>query len=131
MNLEDQVCSLELAKKLKELGVKQKSFFYYELISLTNEYHVSWDFSDGKGEYSSFTVAELLELLPFEIFNNFNYGLVIKKSYNDFEVIYDTYTIDGDDNRNFQLKYEFDKNPANACAKMLIYLIENNLINID
>jgi hypothetical protein len=27
MNLEQQVCSLELAKKLKSLGVKQESFF--------------------------------------------------------------------------------------------------------
>lgn len=29
MELEKQVCSLELAKKLKELGVKQESFFYW------------------------------------------------------------------------------------------------------
>ena len=29
MKLEDQVVSLELAKKLKELGVKQESLFYW------------------------------------------------------------------------------------------------------
>jgi hypothetical protein len=29
MTLEQQVCSLELAKKLKELGVKQKSMMYF------------------------------------------------------------------------------------------------------
>ena len=33
MKLEDQVCSLELAKKLKELGVKQDSLFYWNLYS--------------------------------------------------------------------------------------------------
>ena len=29
MKLEQQVCSLELAQKLKELGVKQESLFYW------------------------------------------------------------------------------------------------------
>lgn len=29
MKLQDQVCSLELAKKLKELGKKQESYFYW------------------------------------------------------------------------------------------------------
>jgi len=31
MKLEDQVCSLELAKRLKELGVEQESLFYWGL----------------------------------------------------------------------------------------------------
>jgi hypothetical protein len=29
MKLEDQVCSLELAKRLQELGVKRESLFYW------------------------------------------------------------------------------------------------------
>ena len=29
MKIESQVCSLELAKKLKELGVKQESLYYW------------------------------------------------------------------------------------------------------
>ena len=29
MNIEEQVCSLELSKRLKELGGKQESLFYW------------------------------------------------------------------------------------------------------
>jgi len=29
MKLEDQVCSLELAKRLKDLGMKQESLWYW------------------------------------------------------------------------------------------------------
>jgi hypothetical protein len=31
MNLNQQVCSLELARKLKELGVKQESYFWWAI----------------------------------------------------------------------------------------------------
>jgi hypothetical protein len=37
MNLESQVVSLDLAKKLKELGVKQESYFRWELWYQTSE----------------------------------------------------------------------------------------------
>lgn len=43
MKLEDQVVSLELAKKLKELGYKQESLFYWRL-----GYHTSEKFDNGK-----------------------------------------------------------------------------------
>ena len=68
MNLTDQVCSLELAKKLKGLGVEQNSYFSW----------VKWEDNgitvsksdDLQGldkaiaeRYSAFTIAELGELL--------------------------------------------------------------------
>src|SRR5882757_3231220 len=84
MNLESQVCSLELAKRLKELEVKQESLFYWAdgsvVISinmdllLTNEkvrslFAVNNDYPDEDiyNLYSAFTCAELGEILPWTI----------------------------------------------------------------
>lgn len=110
MELEKQVCSLELAKKLKELGVKQESLFW-------------WNISDGIviGEQyrrppsiSAFTVAELGEMLP----GNFN---TIRRGDGSW-LAYDG---NAADNVNHQ---EISDTEADARAKMLIYLLENNLL---
>src|SRR6266516_6355210 len=61
MKTEEQVTSLELSKKLKELDVKQESIFYW-LLTTMGEYEVT-----DRGNvympkdtfYSAFTVAEL------------------------------------------------------------------------
>ena len=64
MELSKQVCSLELSKRLKELGVKQESLFVYDegsdrVIFLLNEKQ------RGK-DVSAFTVAELCNMLRKE-----------------------------------------------------------------
>jgi hypothetical protein len=73
LTLEQQVVSLELAQKLKELGVKQESLFYWfdpiaeqPVVARSNEEAVLKTFFPQK-KYSAFTVAELGELLPKEI----------------------------------------------------------------
>jgi len=90
VNLENQVCSLELSKRLKELGIKQESLFYwiedYELYSDEPQllYAPTEQFSNGNGEldwprnnpencHSAFTVAELGELLPSHRFVSMRY----------------------------------------------------------
>ena len=59
MKLEDQVCSLELAKRLKELGVKQDSVLYHGANG-----QITGNLLDLRSPtYSAFTVAELGELI--------------------------------------------------------------------
>lgn len=100
MNLESQVVSLELSKKLKELGVEQKSIFYWiekntptvNLPALSLSFKIS-EYNDGSYKfcsdelgthflkpnhekysiYSAFTVAELGEILKKTI-KDFPYG---------------------------------------------------------
>lgn len=74
MTLENQVTSLEISKRLKELGVKQKSIFGWynrkKVDGKGGEFD-SWEIylnDDPTVEYeipfySAFTVAELIELL--------------------------------------------------------------------
>ena len=66
MKLEDQVCSFELAKQLKEFGVKQDSYFVYTMSENTNISIIPHDELDGMYafKWAAFTVAELGEMLP-------------------------------------------------------------------
>jgi len=125
MKLEDQVCSLELAIKLEKLGVKQDSLFYWYDYSEKNE-SAGISYTKGKivGENtcSAFTVAELGEMLPVEI------------PYTDNGCDDISFLLTGkNSNGKWWLNYTTgveDANEANVRAKMLIYLIENNLIEL-
>lgn len=126
MNLENQVCSLELAKKLKELGSNQHSIFYwkkYPAFFEGNEIEPTWKIIDADSvwnsghEYiSAFTVAELGEILPID-YCSFNHAgrYFTTPHYNPFVG---------------QIGQAGDsmKNEADSRAKMLIYLLENKLL---
>lgn len=133
MNIEQQVCSLELAKRLKELGVDQNGLFYYqdnpykngtpcidimiqewrpknsENIIINTECE-----NNDNPRFSAFTVAELGNLFEKEIASGKDFsGKYFCRSIlpsNDDMIIFD------------------DFNEANARAKMLIYLIDNKLL---
>ena len=68
MKLEDQCVSLELDKRLKELGVKQDSYFLWGRDSFSPEMFITDDHVlKMLGEdcwFSAFTVAELGKILP-------------------------------------------------------------------
>lgn len=72
MELNQQVVSLELAKKLKELGVKQDCLYFWQNCHECNEQvnEIEWEITDSPWEhprseiYAAFTVAELFELMP-------------------------------------------------------------------
>ena len=61
--LESQVCSLDSAKRLKELGCPQESLFYW---TFDEGYSISQSRVSlfGQPIYSAYTVAELAEMIP-------------------------------------------------------------------
>jgi len=118
LKLEQQVCSLELAKRLKELNVKQESFFIwkqcinkqlacYQIPTVSTHKNVD---NDDEIIASAFTVAELGEMLkekcPMAIEGE---NLVAGK-----------WNID-----SFTANTE-----ADARALCLIYLLENGLLKL-
>lgn len=148
MKLEQQVASLELSKRLKELGVEQESLFYHfgtnktaddSAVSFLNKATVPDGFiiaqnylqlSDypcnrPNGEkYSAFTVAELGELLPHKLdcqSDSINAGWISsQKHIINNEVKWDCCYV----GKNI----EWSDTEADCRAKMLIYLLENKLV---
>jgi len=98
MKLKSQVVSLELAKKMKELGFKQESLFYHNF-----KIHGEWAIDKRRGwsdSVSAYTVAELSEILPIGDRWAIGYGRLERKGVSIVDVM----------------------------AKMLIYLAENELL---
>lgn len=135
MKLEQQVCSLDLAKRLKELGVKQESLYRYNQYAVDIEQGGQWELESTQHmkKYhtpppfvSAFTVAEIGEMLPHRIKNN-NGDAILHEilSFSDAAKAYQM-CYEGD----FSLYVNWDKSEADARAKMLVYLIENKLITI-
>ena len=127
MKLEEQVVSLELAKKLKELGVLQKSVLNWASTTTEDKkskYGLRWVHEIrqggiiGKYDYSAFTVAELGEMLP-QGYSSWWHA----KQDGQGTTLYCCADSHYDDSIVFE-----DNTEADARAKMLIYLIENKLI---
>jgi hypothetical protein len=75
---------------------------------------------------SAFTVVELGEMLPKTIHNKKTLEIFFEKGDYGFIV---GYTIDDDNGNRDNVSFNEDTE-ANARAKMLIYLLENQLINL-
>jgi hypothetical protein len=122
MKLEQQVCSLELAKRLKELGVKQESLVKWDTLGDHAELSYGYSTYPGLVRYAAFTVAELGEMLP-EAFlweGVTQVGLHCGKYTGGWHVYYKS--------AGKRIHYEDGKTEVAARAKMLIYLLENKLI---
>ena len=119
MELKKQVCSLELAKRLKELGVKKESLFWWDYFG-SPEYPVrlkrkeDMDFGYIEKQCSAFTVAELGELLPEEY-----WSIKSTEPKGLWACIYLGLGIE---------HLTESTTEADARAKMLVYLLENKLI---
>jgi hypothetical protein len=142
MKLEDQVCNLELSKRLEELGLPQDSLFWYRgwngKKGTTYNREIKLSLYRGSIKetetgnytyYSAFTASELLEILPDYIVckerPEWHLPLEISKVNNEYKICYveEAWGLGEITIRSNGL--------SNACAKMLIHLIENNLFIID
>lgn len=118
MKLEQQVVSLALAQKLKELGVPQDCIFFWWVnpsgkaqLTHANEFGALHK-AVFDGEYAAFTAAELGEMLPEKVcwrgYKKFQDRWYM--SFGDFEAVGTT--------------------EANMKGVMLVYLLENKLITL-
>ena len=136
MTLEQQVCSLELAKRLKELGVKQESHFvWHREGSLASvELNDEKNYPLGVERCAAFTVAELGGMLPAEINIPFKNGKprAVNNSLKAYfgvgrSEVHLYYAKPAGTNEYVHMK---GASEADARAMMLIYLLENKLITL-
>lgn len=125
MKLESQVCSLELSKKLKALGVRQESYFVWAedaTIFSTGGIGLRMNHHDGSEVCAAFSVAELLGMMPicFQVWRGACGGeqYICRTKRN------------GSKSRK-ALDYFVAPTAADATAKMLCYLLENKIISIE
>lgn len=122
MELEDQVCNLELSKRLRELGVKQESLFYWTE-TISDDWQVLYQsyVTERAGQsiewYSAFTSAELGKMLPVRVISGRRKAYFMSKP---------LYFCNFDGRPKHQESAETE---ADARAKMLVYLIENKLVD--
>jgi hypothetical protein len=143
MNMNEQVISLELAKKLKELNIEQDSYFFWCKTApiLTSsgtdkapewkELHLFDEWTRKKIDYyesySAFSCSELGVMLPKYIKKNdfeYYYSQVPSKHCNEWVIFYgNSFTF----LENCEVE---DVSEAECKAKMLVYLIENGLMEL-
>lgn len=122
MKLEDQVCSLDLAKRLAKLGVDTESYFsWMEHGEGPETLHVRKnEVTPYTYEYPAFTVAELGEMLPTRV-----KGTILVTGH-----LHDGWTLQY--RLHDSIVHEIrDLKEADARAKMLIYLIENGQVKTE
>ena len=139
MKLEDQVCSLDLAKRLKELGVRQESYFKWSSLKdvvlgplvpndLENLKHHLPNIMNNEAQiFAAFTVAELGEMLPPIIEVGLKPGQ-IKAVLVIGPTLGDQWRIDYRNEKAMKPITVVSDTEANARAKMLIYLIEQGIV---
>lgn len=117
MELKKQVVSLELSKRLVELGVTRVGYFGWSF-----DYGREWlvSYLDDDFMCPAYTVAELGEMLPTDLDR---WMLCVTKSQGGWMLSYEDSCYKRMDGVGI-----FRENEADARAKMLIWLIENDHI---
>lgn len=141
MKLEDQVTSLDLSNKLKELGVKQEGVFVWTekvwlggrsgepFVAQNSEYY-------NDAEYENlciaFTVAELGEMLPKELYVPYKGNSGKKRKYPQHPHFFfmNSALVNYTGGNSQERLTQKGDTEANARGKMLIYLLENKFITL-
>jgi hypothetical protein len=114
-SIEWQVTSLEISKQLKNLGIKQESYFYW-CDGILPQVYPNLNFCkpiDTEILISAYTVAELMLMMPLEKYN------IEIETYPKAAIFYVEF--DGEEEtRCFSFKEE--KNLANTLGEILIHL---------
>lgn len=129
MKLEDQVCSLELAMKLKDLGINEECEFIWR----NEERGCGWYLNHWSSscltyhlDHPAYTVAELGEMLPSNISYK-NENLILKSlKYEPIHWLLSYVDIETNEGRIHFNGYS----EADTRAKMIIYLIDNKLMEV-
>ena len=141
MKLEQQCCSLEQGKRLKELGVTAEPLFWHviDIDPITPlDIIQKWQHSnfDQCEKYPAYTVAELGVMLPEEIGHKYNEhsSYYYMQGHSDVPVKYPKlWVIWYEDNdlspelEVLNMQFAAGDTEAEARAAMLIYLLENHL----
>ena len=129
MTIKKQVTSLEISKRLKELGVDQFSLFWWVYVNHSDR----WELDAGTDDYhhfplndctdcSAFTVSELGEILPEWIEKEG--GLATEKwQAGVWKVSY----LENEETPHIE---KWSETEADARGLMLIHLLENKLITL-
>ena len=143
MKIENQVCTLKQAKKLKALGVAQESFMYWEELHpvkdcaterLQVHFNTGHPISNGvvKDQYSAYTVAELGEMFPLTfIYEDDKCFASSEKFCLSHKWITGICTVASPNKSIEAKKYFADHFEAHARAQNIIYLLEKGIVTVD
>ena len=128
MKLKNQVVSLELAKRLRELGVKQEGYFWWACAKNYPANGNTWKLSEKMAFYgdnvAAFTVAELGGMLP-----RLSISMSVAEGAEPKWVATSKHDVEEHPEWEWKGHHRADTE-ADARAKMLIYLLENKLIEV-
>lgn len=134
MKLQNQVCTLEQGKRLKEMDIVQSSYFYHTVcpnnIINTHEYISEFGRLPIKDidVYSAFTASELMAMLPTEFQENGKWYYLAVSGVEKYQVTYGR--VDATYKPCLFLTGLLDT-LSQALADMVIQLLENNHVTPD
>lgn len=147
MKIENQVCTLEQAKKLKALGIKQVGSLFYastmdgHRIVFKDEEKNYVLFGRGSCEVTeksiiatAFTVAELGEILGNVKYKSFGFPMMFTShsmNYDGASELMGKWSCSFRNPKNFSNPDIGCESEAQARAAMLIYLLENKIISAE